>query len=161
MTVNGKRFQPNQNLKPSSYAKIDRMWNNGDRVEVKLPMRLHLQAIPDDPTQAAIMYGPLVLAGELGTENLDAKHIYSDDKFLHGGFPAIAVPELAGDRNALDKWIQAVPAPAGKTASQKDVALAFRTVGAGQPEDVTLSPFYRLFNQRYCVYWRFRPAGKA
>jgi hypothetical protein len=29
-------------------------------------------------------------------------------------------------------------------------------VGAGRPDDVTLSPFYRLFDQRYCVYWRFR-----
>jgi DUF1680 family protein len=166
ITVNGKRFEPNQKLEPSSYAKIDRTWKNGDRVDVKLPMRLHLQAIPDDPTLAAIMYGPLVLAGELGTENLDSKRIYSDDKFLHGGFPAIPVPELAADRNALDKWIQPVSAPVGKAASQKPVsqkeaALTFRTVGAGRPQDVTLSPFYRVFNQRYCVYWRFRSVVEA
>jgi DUF1680 family protein len=152
VTVNGKPFQPKQKLAPSSYAKIDRTWKNGDRVEVKLPMRLHLQTVPDDPTLAAIMYGPVVLAGELGTENLDAKRIYSDDKVLHGGFSAIAVPELFGDRNALDKWIQPV-------SERKDAALTFRTVGAGHPQDVTLSPFYRLFDQRYCVYWRFRQAA--
>ena len=151
VTVNGKRFQPNEKLTSSSYAKVDRTWKNGDHVEVKLPMRLHLETIPDDPTLAAIMYGPLVLAGELGNENLDPKRIYSDDKFLHGGFPAIAVPELAGDdRNALDKWIQPV--------SAKDRPLTFRTVGPGHVEEVTLSPFYRLFSQRYCVYWRFRTA---
>jgi len=166
VTVNGKRFEPNQKLEPSSYAKLDRTWKNGDRVDVQLPMRLHLQAIPDDPTLAAIMYGPLVLAGELGTENLDSKRIYSEDKFLQGGFPAIAVPELAGDRNALDKWIQPVGAPVDKTVSQRtvshnEVALTFRTVGAGRPDDVTLSPFYRVFNQRYCVYWRFRLAVEA
>jgi uncharacterized protein len=86
------------------------------------------------------MYGPVVLAGELGTENLDPKRVYSDDKFLHGGFPATPVPELAGDHNALDKWIQPV--------SAKDRPLTFRTVNAARPEDVTLSPFYRLFNQR-------------
>ena len=150
LSVNGKRFQPDERLTPSSYAKIDRTWKNGDRVEVKLPMHLHLQTIPDDPTLAAIMFGPLVLAGELGTKNLDPKRIYSDDKFLHGGFPATAVPELAGDRHALDKWIQPV--------SAKHRPLTFRTVSAVHPEDVTLSPFYRLFNQRYCVYWRFRTA---
>jgi uncharacterized protein len=172
VTINGKPFQPKQKLAPSSYAKIDRTWKNGDRVDVKLPMRLHLQTVPDDPSLAAIMYGPLVLAGELGTENLDTKRIYSEDKILHGGFPAIAVPELAGDRNALDKWIHPVTASANKGASDtlsqktagqklvghKEVALTFRTVGAGRPEDVTLSPFYRLFNQRYCVYWRIGPA---
>jgi DUF1680 family protein len=166
VTLNGKPFEPKQKLEPCSYAKIDRTWKNGDRVDVKLPMRLHLQPIPDDPTLAAIMYGPLVLAGELGTESLDPKRIYSDDKFLHGGFPAIPVPELAGDRKALNKWIQPVSGPvektvSQKTVSQKDVALTFRTVGAGRPQDVTLRPFYRVFNQRYCVYWRFRPAVEA
>jgi uncharacterized protein len=161
VTINGRRFQPKKKLEPSSYAKIDRTWHDGDRVEVKLPMRLHLQSIPDDPTLAAVMYGPLVLAGELGTENLDPKRIYSEDKFLHGGFPPMVVPELAGDRNALDKWIQPVSAPVDGTGSQKKAALTFRTVVAGQPVDVTLSPFYRLFDQRYCVYWRFQPPVKA
>jgi DUF1680 family protein len=149
VTINGKTFQPSERLTPSSYAKIVRTWMNGDHVEVKLPMRLHLQTIPDDSNLAAIMYGPVVLAGELGTDSLDPKRIYSEDKILHGGFPTIVIPELAGDRNALDKWIQ----PAGA----KDKPLTFRTAGVGHPENVTLSPFYRLFNQRYNIYWRFRP----
>jgi DUF1680 family protein len=148
VTVNGKAVRPSEKLNPSSYVKIERTWRNGDQVEVKLPMRLHLQGIPDDTNLAAIMYGPMVLAGELGTQDLDPKRIYSDDKVLHGGFPAITVPELAGDWNALEKWIQ--------TVSAKDKSLTFRTVGAGRPDDVTLSPFYLLFDQRYCVYWHFR-----
>jgi DUF1680 family protein len=150
VTINGRRLRSHEKLAPSSYAKIDRTWKNGDHVEVKLPMRLHSQTISDDPGLAAILYGPLVLAGELGTQDLDPKRIYSDDKILHGGFPTIAVPEFAGDRNVLEKWIQPVRA--------KDKPLTFRTVGAGHPEEVTFSPFYRLFNQRYNVYWRFRSA---
>jgi DUF1680 family protein len=151
-SINGKPFQPHEKLAPSSYAKIDRTWKDGDRVDVQLPMRLHLQAIPDDANLAAIMYGPLVLAGELGTQDLDPKRLYSEDKFLHGGFPPIAVPELAGDRHALEKWIQPV--------RDADKPLAFRTVNAGRPNDVILSPFYRLFDQRYCIYWHL-PAAEA
>lgn len=151
--VNGKLFAPGEQLTPSSYAKIERTWNSGDVVEVKLPMRLHLQAIPDDPKLAAILYGPLVLAGELGTEGLDPKNLYSDDKILHRGFPPIAVPELTGDQTALDKWIQPV--------EEKNKALHFRTVAAGSPKDVTLSPFYRLFDQRYNIYWRFRATSES
>jgi DUF1680 family protein len=158
VTINSKRFQPNEKLAPSSYAKIERKWKNGDVVEVKLPMRLQLQPLPDDANLAAIRYGPVVLAGELGTEHLDPKRIYSDDKILHGGFPEIAVPELAGDRAALDKWIQPV---SGNYIPSEVKPLTFRTVGAGRPEDVTLSPFYRLFDQRYCVYWRFRNIANA
>ena len=135
---------------PSGQA---RSWRNGDTVDVKLPMRLHLHTIPDDPKLTAILYGPMVLAGELGRQDLDLKRLYSEDKFLHGSFPAIAVPELAGDGNALDKWIQPV--------GTKDKALRFRKVDAGQPNDVTLSPFYRLFDQRYCVYWRLRAPVEA
>jgi DUF1680 family protein len=157
VTINGLPIQPRQALTPSSYAKIDRTWADGDVVEVKLPMRLHSHAIPDDPSLVAIMYGPLVLAGELGTQDLDPRQIYSDDKFLHGGFSTVAVPQLAGDPHAPDKWIQPVTSHIGS----KDKPLTFRTVNVGRPEGVTLSPFYRLFNQRYCVYWRFRTATEA
>jgi hypothetical protein len=133
-------------------------------------MRLHLQPLPDDSNVAAIMYGPLVLAGELGTQNLDPPRLYSEDKYLHGGFPAVAVPELAGNRDALDQWIHPVNASAGVPGSPSGSPLrsvpatmnvkplTFRTVNAGHPEEITLSPFYRLFDQRYCVYWRFCPA---
>ena len=151
-SINGKPFQPHEKLAPSSYAKIDRTWKDGDCVDVQLPMRLHLQAIPDDTNLAAIMYGPLVLAGELGTQDLDPKRLYSEDKFLHGGFPSIAVPELAGGRQALEKWIQPLRAA--------DKPLAFRTVNAGRRNEVILSPFYRLFDQRYCIYWHL-PAAEA
>ena len=157
ITINGQRFQPNEKLAPSTYAKIHRTWKDGDVVAVSLPMRLHLQPLPDDQNVAAIMYGPLVLAGELGTQDLDPQHIYSDDKYLHAGFPAIAVPEFAANRTTLDQWIQPLSTPAGTNAKP----LTFRTVGAGHPEDVTLSPFYRLFDQRYNIYWRFRPAADA
>jgi uncharacterized protein len=153
ITINGQRFQPSEKLAPSGYAKIHRTWIDGDIVAVNLPMRLHLQPLPDNQNVAAIMYGPLVLAGELGTHDLDPQRIYSDDKYLHAGFPAITVPELAANPSTLDQWIQPL--------SAKDKPLTFRTVNAGQPEDVTLSPFYRLFDQRYNIYWRFRRAADA
>ena len=153
VSVNGNRWDATEKLRPSSYASIRRNWKNGDQVEVKLPMRLHLQAVPDDPNLAAILYGPMVLAGELGTQDLDPKRIYSEDKILHGGFSPVSVPEFAEDSKTLDKWIQPV--------SGKEKALTFRSVGAGRPEDVTLSPFYRLFDQRYCIYWRFRAAQQG
>jgi uncharacterized protein len=145
-TVNGQPWPAAGRPAPSSYATIDRTWKDGDRVDVKLPMRPRLKPLPDDPGVVAIMYGPLVLAAELGTNGLDPKKIYSDDKILRGGFPPMAMPKLVGGHGGFDKWLQPV----------KDRPLTFRTVGVGKPEDVTLSPLYRLFNQRYNVYWRLR-----
>ena len=38
-------------------------------------MHLHAQAMPDDPATQAFLYGPLVLAGDLGGEGLTEAHI--------------------------------------------------------------------------------------
>ena len=32
--------------------------------------------------------------------------------------------------------------------------MTFQTNGLGRPQDVTLSPFYKIFQQRYTVYWK-------
>jgi hypothetical protein len=52
------------------YWVVDRTWENGDEVRVTLPMSLHVHPMPDDDTLQAIMYGPVVLAGDLGREGL-------------------------------------------------------------------------------------------
>jgi len=37
--------------------------------------------------------------------------------------------------------------------------LRFHTVGIGRPQDVSLAPFYQVFDQRYTVYWKvYSPA---
>ncbi len=66
--VNGEPIA--HNARPGSFARIRRTWQNGDRIDVKLPMSLRLEAMPDDPTRAAICYGPVVLAGELGSAGI-------------------------------------------------------------------------------------------
>ena len=59
---------------PSNWYVIDRVWKDGDKVELTLPMSLHAHAMPDDPSMQAIMYGPLVLAGRLGTAGISAEN---------------------------------------------------------------------------------------
>ena len=77
VSVNGQA-QP-ITAKPGSYATVARVWKSGDRVDITLPMRLHQEAMPDDPTKVAILYGPLVLAGQLGNEGLTAPIPYADN----------------------------------------------------------------------------------
>ena len=54
--------------KPGSFIEIKRTWKTGDRVELTIPMSLRLETMPDNPHRVAILYGPTVLAGELGAE---------------------------------------------------------------------------------------------
>jgi DUF1680 family protein len=104
-----------------------RVWEDGDTVTVRMPMELHTEAMPDNPNRIAVMYGPIVLAGDLGA--------------IAGETPE--VPVFVTDGAALTDWLKPVP---GKS-------LTFRTEGVGKPGDVTLSPFYAMHHRRYSVYW--------
>jgi hypothetical protein len=144
--INGKRHEASAS--PSSYLTIARTWKNGDRIEVDLPMKLRLERLPDRPDVAAVLYGPIVLAGTLGgAEGLTEDKVYG--KYGPEGEP-VAVPTFDVKDNApLEAWIKPV---AGKP-------LTFRTEGAGKPNDVTLVPFYKLFGERYAIYWQFPAPG--
>lgn len=136
--VNGK--PQTASASPSSYLTLDREWKDGDKIEVRLPMQLHVAPIPDDPSLQAMMYGPLVLAGRLGTSGLSKDMIYGpsgpDEKSI------IPVPEISSAGKDATSWVEPV----------KDKRLAFRT--AGQSANIDLIPLYKLFNERYTVYWK-------
>jgi hypothetical protein len=141
ITINGRPYEASAS--PSSYLTIDRTWKAGDRVEVALPMALRLERLPDRPDVAAVLYGPIVLAGRLGGgEALTEDKVYG--KYGPEGDP-VPVPRFDVKATApVEEWIKPV---AGE-------ALTFRTRGAGKPDDVTLVPFYRLFGERYAIYWQ-------
>ena len=41
-------------------------------------MSLRLESVPGDPSKAAVLYGPVVLAGQLGTEGMVPPAPFSD-----------------------------------------------------------------------------------
>ena len=47
-----------------------------------MPMSLHVAPMPDDPTVAAFMVGPLVLAGKLGGEGLSDELVYQEKELV-------------------------------------------------------------------------------
>ncbi|MGN9908307.1 beta-L-arabinofuranosidase domain-containing protein [Phytohabitans sp. LJ34] len=55
---------------PGTYATITRAWTSGDVVDVTLPMALTRESTPDNAAVQAVKYGPIVLAGAYGTNNL-------------------------------------------------------------------------------------------
>ena len=142
---------------PGSYLTLQREWKAGDTIEMQLPMRLRQESMPDDPGLQAFLYGPLVLAGDLGNEGLTEAHITGPN--LRVGFPGIeqwgsplaatnSTPSIAPIEipafpatPGLESWIKPAERP-----------LTFRTTG--QKQDVTLVPLNRLFDRRYSVYWR-------
>jgi DUF1680 family protein len=149
VTVNGKPANPPPHV--GGYIELRREWRDRDKVEVRLPMSLRLEAMPDDPNRAAICYGPCVLAGALGSEGIvpPAPYAKGQADFFRGKTAPSAPVLLAQGRTVAD-WVEAVP---GKP-------LTFRTKAVGKPDDVTLVAFHTLPPQRYSIYWDlFTPAG--
>ena len=126
-----------------SYLAINRTFSDGDVIEIALDMRLRLESMPDNPDRVAIMMGPIVLGGTLGTEGMPEGGPFSDSDTAFIEEPTPDVPVLVADRGALSDWIQPL---AGDP-------LTFHTIGAGRPNDIVLKPFYRIHRERYSIYW--------
>lgn len=127
-----------------SFLSIRRTWRDETTVEMQMPMCLWLCPMPDDPDLAAVMYGPLVLAGELGKVDVPRDLVYATGNWFE--FPAdriVEAPVMVVTQRDPRAWIRPV----------EDRPLAFRTSGAGRPSDVILVPYHRLFDQHYAVYW--------
>ena len=145
--VNGRRVPVGQK---GTYITLTRTWRDGDRVEAVFPMKLHVEATPDNPRKAALLYGPVVLAGERGTDGMQAPAPFSD-------------PARYNDYYTYDYHI-----PAGLRASLPlDVRHPERTVKR-QGEELrfttaqgdVLRPLYDLHRQRYVVYWDLEEASR-
>jgi DUF1680 family protein len=134
IAVNGQPLRTGST--PGSYIDVTRTWKSGDTVALVLPKTLRVDRLRDNPTRAAVLWGPLVLAGDLGPQprrNEDG----------NGDGPLAATtesPVLVTDRPVND-WLKPVPGQPG----------SFRTVGVGA--DITLAPFYKTHRRIYTGYW--------
>jgi hypothetical protein len=123
---------------PSSYLSLNRTWKSGDKIELNLPMDLHIDSMPDNETIQAAMYGPLVLAGRF-----DA--VPNEMSYGNPGPKAGAeqkVPDIVADASDPTAWIE-------PDARQP---LTFQTVGQSQP--ISMVPLYQVMHNRYAVYWK-------
>ncbi len=131
---------------PGQYIALRREWRDGDRIEMQLPMQLQLEALPSAPEYAAVLYGPIVLAGRLGTEGLSPgaqiiKNERESGEMLH--IPR-EVPTWTLDRKQLSAHIHPIA----------HRPLAFRAQGVQDLPKLELIPYFAIAHERYNLYWR-------
>ncbi|MCR8894833.1 glycoside hydrolase family 127 protein [Bacteroides sp. ET336] len=143
--VNGEKVET---VFDYGYYTINRKWKDGDAVEMSLPMTLRAVQLPDKSPYYSFMYGPVVLAADLGKERLDGQ--FADDS--RGGHVASG-PQLP---------LQNMPVIVGEEkdllANLKRVSpdkLEFRLSGVypSRYDGMILKPFYKTHECRYMIYW--------
>jgi uncharacterized protein len=143
--INGKNIKITQ--KPGSYIVLNKTWKTGDKIDITFPMSLRLVATNDNPDLAAVVYGPLVLAGDMGTDGIQLPAPYAKDQLDFRSYPIpdniITTLNIAGKK--INDWLLPVN---GKQ-------LVFQTSGVASKE-ITMIPYYKIDKQRYVIYWNLK-----
>ena len=135
--VNGRALEAVAD--PGSYLAIRRVWKEGDTITVSLPMTLRTEALAGDDSVAAALYGPLVLAADLGAGPVDGP-----SKIISGRATA---PEGLPKPDAMLK-----AAGPGWITMESAGELRFKAVAESGHLDVL--PMYAVKDQKYSVYWQ-------
>lgn len=146
MLVNGQVYsaQPNDH----GYLAVQRTWKKNDVVRFEFDMPVRVEALPDKSSYYSILYGPVVLAAQMGEDKMNG--MFADDS--RGGHIA------SGPQLPLAKMPVIVGTPdeiIGRIRKDAVKPLTFYLEGV-YPESespMELVPFYQLHECRYMVYW--------
>ncbi len=148
--VNGQKI----NLKstPSSFIALNREWNDGDVVEMSLPMHVEIEELNHLPSYVSVVRGPIVLAARLESDVPMPGLVAGDHRWGHiAGGPLVSVfdtPLLIGNRKDIQKKLNALkPEDAGSFTYVADGI--FENSG----KKVVLEPFNGIHDSRYTLYF--------
>jgi len=145
VTINGKPQRVD--AKAASYVSFRRRWKAGDVIDLALPAGLRVEQARDDASMVAIFHGPVLLAGELGEDNMPAGDVGDKDAFLK--IAAVPVPDIVSTSGDPADWLAPLPGDPS----------AFRIKDAGPANGIVLRPLFDVHHQRYSVYWQVLTAA--
>ena len=127
--------------KPTSYLSLRRQWNAGDVIDLTLPAGLRLEQARDVSPMVSIFHGPVLLAGELGKDNMPASDVGNKDAFLK--IAPAPVPDIVSTSSNPADWLAPLPGDPS----------AFKIKNAGPANGIVVRPLFDLHHQRYSAYW--------
>lgn len=134
---------------PGSYLAIRKIWADGDTIAVRLPMELRQEPLLGDDSISAALYGPLVLAADLGAGPTDGPmKVIRGRETEPSNFPAPLPLPKAPVPSGAGHWVQ-VDSPSD-----------LRFTAAGESAKYQLMPMYRIADQKYSVYWQMQSPEK-
>ena len=138
ISVNGKMAGAGVPALPGSFARVRRTWKHGDRVELNLPMPLHLESIDErHPDTVSLVSGPLVLFAITDPAPATPRPAFTTQSsqvtittFLVSDPPPVTADQLlAAHKSGPQRWL--VPVERG---------------------ELTMLPFTAISDQEYSAY---------
>lgn len=141
--------------RPSTFATVRRPWQNGDKVEVDLPMHLSVEPLPDGSNWVSILCGPILLAAPRSKDDMVGERA-GDGRMAHVAtgptVPLDQVPVLLTTVKELPEHI---------TPDPEAGPLHFRIHSVIDPKreaGLPLVPFFSLHHSRYQMIWNLSTA---
>jgi DUF1680 family protein len=144
VTINGKEILAQKDS--NGYISVNRKWKNNDKIEVVFPMELSATPTNDNPNIVAFTYGPIVLAGKMGTEGIITPAPFTDPTKYNDYYTFnYNIPKEFSNKLDLDlKNLNQLIKPFNSGES-----LNFKLINSG----IILSPIYKIHRERYLIYW--------
>lgn len=140
LTVNGEEVTVQE---VGGYAEITRDWADSDRVEFGVPFTFRLDILKGSDRTYALMYGPLLLVADLGT----------DDVFdVQGTQLTFGSPYTGNITNKIVLNGTLEEATTVETDSEDNIYVTVSTINQG---DLLFRPFNQLFHSRYGMYFDY------
>ena len=140
LVINGKEEAIDTDA--SGYWVLDRKWKKKNKIILKLPMEPYTENLVGSDKYVALLYGPYVLAGRLGTEKLPASFWSTMNNTANNEIDLEKVPAFTCPSRAIPSLLKVVKAN----------PLHFRIQMKGF-ENIDIEPFYKIHFERYAVYW--------
>ncbi|HTB89599.1 MAG TPA: glycoside hydrolase family 127 protein [Steroidobacteraceae bacterium] len=120
------------------YLSLHRRWRTGQVIRLTLTRKLRIEPTLDDPRTVALLFGPMVLAGDLGPAT----------QRWNGLAPVLVGDDLArGDDLSRSEALARCIVPTAEAA-------VFSTEGLVHPTDLKLRPFTFQHDNNTAVYFR-------
>ncbi len=129
--------------KEGEYIRLLASVASGDEVTLVFPRHLYIRYTKDEPNFGSVMYGPLLLAGGLGTAHMPEDHVV-DNRAMREVLPVKDIPMLVGSKVDMDSWI----------VRTSDHPLRFEVKNGGGQKGIELIPYFQMHHQWHSVYWK-------
>ncbi len=159
----------------NGYVSLNRTWKSNDKVEITLPMGIKAYTLPDNAgTTYGFKYGPIVLAAELGVDDrrdtyqigvqcdvCKIKIVNGQERVTTAGYGSTSNQGTLSSENLnvlAEDTVAEYMANIEKHLVKDANSLSFTLTGTdwGGEQDLKFTPYYRITDQRYGIYWLFQ-----